>query len=1145
MVPRVISLKTIYMLSAVTAVLVMCAFPAQGATTFVSPGSMWRYVKGTSEPSTPTTAWREPDFDDRAWASGPAPFRYGDGSGGTELDDMRNNYSTVFLRTTFPLGEETTPDALRLTVNYDDGFILWINGLEVESVNAPAAPAHDAFAPDGHESGSFQEYRVPTAGDYLRVGTNIVAVQVFNTSLSSSDIHFDMSLVGLLLAGDTKFSVDRGFYEEPFEVEITTTTEGASIRYTTDASVPTETSGTTYTGPLTITTTTILRAAAFKAGFDPSNVDTQTYIFLKDVIRQEDRAPLGAFWDTEMDPDVVDDPRYRDTILDALTSIPTISIVAEPVDLFSTEGIHWGSNLENRNLEVPASVELIYPNKRFKGFQEDCGLRIQGGGGRWDEGTYDPKQSFTLKFQTQYGAGKLRYPFFESAPLNRENAVRTFDRLILRAGHNKSWPGPGPGEQKWVTYTRDQWARDTHIDMCGLDSHGTFTHLYLNGLYWGLYNPVERPDHNFLAAYFGGDGDQYYARKKKGGTVEGNDDRYDEMRSVVEDSDTPYEEIQEYLDTANYIDWHLVMWSCGVADLQWYAGNCVDPGGPVRFWVWDAEDSWDPAGRANDGYRWMEESDVFKRIKDHPEFRMELADRIYKHCFNDGVLTDEKNLERWYKLCDTVEDAVIGESARWGDRRRHPPLNRNDDWYDARDMVAGFMAGNTAKLVNDLHDRGYYPDTKPPVLSRCGGLVNAGFELSMENPNGGGTIYLTLDGTDPRIRGTSEIAAAAEVYTAPLVIPHATAVTARVKSGSEWSPLTKAFFYVWQPFHELRITEIMYHPPDHKDIEGSEYEFIELKNTGTVDLDLSGVQLTGAIAFVFVEGMIIRPGEFAVIVSNPHVFSGFYPDCPFAGTYSRNLSNAGETIEIRDPDGSIVTAVSYDDAAPWPADADGSGYSLVPVDSDPAGDPNDPAYWRLSTEIGGSPGFDDTPSGERPLQIVKEPEDATVTEGEFATFSISTEGYPPPGYQWRRDGTDIPGATAETYTSPPLILGDDGVTFTCVVTNTNGSIESREAVVTVLPRVVQFKRGDVNTDNTLNLADAIYILSYCFAEGSAPTCLDAADTNDDGSINLADTISVLSHLFASSGDLPEPFGECGVDPTIDQLSCTSYQPCQE
>ncbi len=99
-------------------------------------------------------------------------------------------------------------------------------------------------------------------------------------------------LVAENFVADTKFSVDRGFFEAPFTVEITTDTTGAQIRYTLDSSLPTATHGNVYTNPLRIETTTVLRAAAFKSGYEPTNVDTHTYLFLEDVLRQP-VDPLG------------------------------------------------------------------------------------------------------------------------------------------------------------------------------------------------------------------------------------------------------------------------------------------------------------------------------------------------------------------------------------------------------------------------------------------------------------------------------------------------------------------------------------------------------------------------------------------------------------------------------------------------------------------------------------------------------------------------------------------------------------------------------------------------------------------------------------------------------------------------------------
>ena len=93
------------------------------------------------------------------------------------------------------------------------------------------------------------------------------------------------------------------------------------------------------------------------------------------------------------------------------------------------------------------------------------------------------------------------------------------------------------------------------------------------------------------------------------------------------------------------------------------------------------------------------------------------------------------------------------------------------------------------------------------------------------------------------------------------------------------------------------------------------------------------------------------------------------------------------------------------------------------------------------------------------------------------------------------------------------------------------------------PPPVRFRRGDANTDDRVNIADAIATLTFLFGGEAVVTCLDAVDANDDGTVNIADAIAVLSHLFGGAGPLPQPFGECGIDPTLDELGCESFNHC--
>ena len=83
----------------------------------------------------------------------------------------------------------------------------------------------------------------------------------------------------------------------------------------------------------------------------------------------------------------------------------------------------------------------------------------------------------------------------------------------------------------------------------------------------------------------------------------------------------------------------------------------------------------------------------------------------------------------------------------------------------------------------------------------------------------------------------------------------------------------------------------------------------------------------------------------------------------------------------------------------------------------------------------------------------------------------------------------------------------------------------------------QFKRGDANGDNLVDISDAIVILNYLFRGSTTIGCQDAADFDDDGSLLITDAISLLDYLFKGEAAPPAPFPESGTDPTEDSLNC--------
>ena len=431
----------------------------------------------------------------------------------------------------------------------------------------------------------------------------------------------DVDFVGYVR--DTKFSVGRGFFEEPFSVEITSGTEAAVIYYTTDRSVPSAENGMVYTGPIEIGTTTLLRAVATKPGLVSSDVDTQTYLFLDQVIRQP-VAPVGfpATWgidnstsngntgrprpaDYEMDPEILEQ-FGEEAVIGALKNHPTISVVMEQDELWNESNVAgvgglypnpyggtgnqflpgWG---EPREWEHACSVEFIGFEK-VAGKQFNCGIRIAGNYARHPN-RY--KHHFRLTSRREYGAAKFRAPLFSRTD------VDTFDDFILRGGNSESWTFPGasgngPGTRANVQYFRDQYYKDMQVAMGHLAPNQEYFHLYLNGLYWGFYTLIERVDAHWMAQHLGGDEEDYDVMKQGNVINDGNRDAWEAMyaisRAGVRDA-AGYEAIQEYLNLDNFIDYMLFNFWAGTTDWRnnWRGGRRRAEDGRFQFFNWDGE----------------------------------------------------------------------------------------------------------------------------------------------------------------------------------------------------------------------------------------------------------------------------------------------------------------------------------------------------------------------------------------------------------------------------------------------------------------------------------------------------------------------------------------------------------------------------
>ncbi len=997
---------------------------------------------------------------------------------------------------------------------------------------------------------------------------------------------------------DTKFSPDRGFYEVAQTITISSATPGATIVYTTDASTPTLANGTQVpaaadaTPPLAtveVAATTTLRAAAFLADHEPTNTDTHTYVFLDDVVTQSPTGAAPPGWpsgsvngqvfDYGMDPNIVGHATWGPQLRDALTQIPSLSIVTDQHHLTgASDGIYTHASSDGDTWERPTSVELINPDNT-PAFQVNAGLRIRGG---FSRGGFNPKHSFRLFFRSAYGPSRLRYQLFG------EDGADDFDKIDLRTAQNYAWSNNTGNDERHNTFLRDVFHRDCQRDVGQPYTRSSYYHLYLNGQYWGLYQTQERSESAFAESYLGGRREDWDVVKPSGGgvnPVDGTIDAYRDLHALAlagfaadadyyavqgknpDGSDNPA--LPVYVDVDNLIDYMLINFFCGNRDGPLNLGNS----GPNNFygirnrapeardpWRWLCHDSEHSMAAGNHSLstnmtttvstgqsapafnpRWLSQ-----QLAQNPRYRQRFGDRVQKHFFNGGALTEARNLERWNARAAQIDLAIIAESARWGDQHNEPPLDKGT-WQTELDWVTGvFFTGRNAVVLDQLRGAGLFPTTGAPSFNQHGGSVPSGFGVAITAP--GGAVFYTTDGSDPRgdvtvtgatllpagaparaliptadigptwhggaepfddsawldgttgvgyersvggafdfspfigidttamrnsvasvyIRvpfevadpatfntltlrmryddgfvaflngtevagvnapspltwdastgglnhadsealefenfditphlgllvagenilaihglnastGSSDLLLQPEIvgssvitqssgipYTGPVPLTEQTTLRAAVLEGGQWSALTEATFLidaVPADASNLVISEFNYRPAGpsaDEDPAGifdrGDFEFVELLNIGAAPVDLTGVRFSDGIDLRFEDDTVIAPGAYATVVKTPAAFAARYPGAAIAATFGGSLSNDGERVVLSAADGAAIRDFTYNDQFPWPTSADGDGYSLVLVCPESNPDHADPANWRPSASLGGTPG---------------------------------------------------------------------------------------------------------------------------------------------------------------------------------------------
>jgi len=754
-----------------------------------------------------------------------------------------------------------------------------------------------------------------------------------------------------------RFSQLSRTFTETLQLELSVASSPAQIRYTLDGNPPSHTSS-VYTVPITLATSTQVRARAYQDGLLPGPLRSETYLALSNNV-------LGFRSDL---PVLVLHALGKGVPSSSRTSFAHLSVY-EPVD-------GWTS------LTNPPTLSTR------------SGLQIRGSS------------------TAGYGKSSFKLEFWDEFDLD-------LDRPILGLPADSDWVLYAPNNFD-VPLIHNPFVHQLSRDMGFYSPRTRFVEVYLNRTvgpvnaqhYQGIYVLEEKikigrqrvridrlePEHLTLPEVSGGyllkfdrldPGDSGLAAG--GVAVAHVDPKERELRTLARRPQLNY--LRDYLNAfwaalrgANWrdpvlgypayiepdqwIDFHVLEVLSGNVDALVLSTYFYKPrNGKLHFGPhWD----FDRALGSTDG------RDANPRTWNTGPF---FSGSWWSKLFTDKDFWQQW-VDRWQHLRATsfAREHIDGLIDRLAAEVWLAQPREYQKWRVAPRKADGRPAGTYATEIqwmkNWLSNRIDFIDrqlTQPPAWSAPGGRVPEGTLLTLSGP-AGAALYFTTTGADPRApQGGQSIDS--QLYAGPIELRQNTRLVARAydptkrqlggppsASWTPWSAPVTVTFTVTRP--PLLVTELMYHPlppPAGSPFASGDFEFLELRNHSLVAVDLAGYRFTAGIDYTFGAASSITtlaPGQRLLLVKNQAAFLSRYPPATataIAGEYSGSLDNAGERLALIGPLGETLFDFAYDNR--WAPLANGHGFSIVATDEQmPASRLGELSAWRLSARPGGSPG---------------------------------------------------------------------------------------------------------------------------------------------------------------------------------------------
>jgi len=965
--------------------------------TIINWGDNWHYYSGLS--GAPPANWNSAEFNDASWAEGPGGFGYGDSDDATIIQPT----ISLFIRKYFIIDDVENISKVLFHIDYDDAFVAYLNGKEIARANIGTVgvqPAYNETASNYREAtiyggGIPEEYVIDGWDSLLATGENVLAVQIHNYDITSSDmsaipfftlgmkqtpenangspeilnlqipnLHSNFKLdadgeylifsdsegneINKIYTGSVPPNISKGRYPDGagawyYFNEPTPGFRNSSDHYDYVEETPLfSASGGFYQSPVSLNLSNNNPSGTIFYTLDGSEPDSNSLIYSSPLLINSTTVVRAKSVGQNSIPSKIITHTY---FLNESFNLPVISLSTNPENFWDNDiGIYvLGNNAETeypffganfwQDWERPVHIEF-FESSGDPAFSIDAGVKIVGAWSRGHE-----QKSMAIFARSAYGDGSINYQIFPGLSIDK------FESVVLRNSGN-DWD---------YSFMRDALMSNIASEI-GIDAQAYRPAiLFINGSYWGIHNLREKINEHFIASHHDVNPDSINILEDNSEIVKGDNSDYLALVAFLETNSlnitANYEYVKSKIDINNFMDYSLC---------QIYYDNTDWPGNNIKYWrstsagskwKWILFDSdfgyalYDHNAYQNNTLEFALEPNgpgwpnppwstlLLRKLLENDEFKTGFINRYAD--LSNSTFKPANIISKINEMVSRITPEMQRHKTRWG--------QSYNGWLNEIQSLPTFANNRTAYLQTYFRNRFNISGTTAIQINseKNKGIVQVN-SLTLSNFPWTGAYFngvpITLSAIPLPGFKFSRWGGYTSTERIITVIP-------------EDITIIIAFF---EPdtgsYENIVINEINYNSSDSFNSD----DWVELYNNSDSTVNLSGWVFKDEDdnhSFTIPDKTELPVDGYLVLCRDSLLFKNIYPDCKnFIGDISFGFDGDGELLRLYDDNLALVDSVHYDDESPWVIEPDGNGPTLSLINPDL--DNSIAQNWSASLQLG-------------------------------------------------------------------------------------------------------------------------------------------------------------------------------------------------